>query len=1071
MVIRSKLLPPQPHRGVFKRQRMIERLASTYRTPLTLIHAGTGFGKTTELLQLSHLYKKVFWYQVTEPDRDPMLFLAHLVSTCLPDGAKLLERLEIGGSLAAPAVVTALINELTLDLEQESILILDDYHLVSDVTDISRWFEQLVENRPPRLYIALACRKIPDSPGFIRWRVKGNLQVIDQQDLSFTLSEITDLFSEHYHYPITTEQAENIHSYTEGWIIALQMIWQRLQTSRSRQLDRIVAKLPSELPEVFNFLAQEVLQRQPESDQTFLISTAVLRQLDTNACNAILDITNSTEILHSLVERGLFTLLVNETSYRYQRLFQEFLLDQGKNDLQKTQQLHDKAARHYIQVKDYEEAIYHLLAGGNKVAAAEWIERSGPQLLGIGRLRTLSKWIEELDKADLDQHPGICILQGDVRRLRSHFEEAISSYNHAEKVYANLKDNFGRSVAIRRKAQVYLDTIRPLKASSLLENALALLEPQEHPAEVAALLDQLAENSLNLGKPEDARALHNEASMLRKESDPDDIYLEARSLLRTGRLAKAVELLESYQPDLAGSTLPQRPQRFHREMPLLLSLIHLMLGNIAKGEKFARLGIEIGRQLDSPFVEAVGLMRMGHAAQLHPQLPWQITRLEQARDYYLRSIDLVKPFNVVRVQVEPLWGLCRFFGYQGQLAEARKYADQAIEIADSSGDQWFVSLILTSMGTSYSLYGETNQAEDWLTKAFLRAEDVGDSLGRCAAKLALAFNDWQTGKRKEAIVHFDQFLPDLISNECGFLLTTPSFLGMQDPESLAPLLLEAYRSGVDREWLSGLLGQSKLASWGEASYHPGYGLTIRTLGRFEVWRGKTLTSPHEWQREKARQLFQLLVDQKGRWLSREQLTDRIWPDLDPEAASQTLKVALNALNRALEPMREPGASPFFVVRRDNLYAINPVASIVLDKDDFLKLAASDDVNDLQAALSIYQGDYLSDSFLDSWITPARESLHQTYLASALKLARLFFTAQKWDDCIRTCNEILSADPYNEPAFQLLMRCQAARGNRSAIHSIYQRCVAMLREDLDVDPTPETTQLYKTLTRQQQPQGR
>jgi LuxR family maltose regulon positive regulatory protein len=191
MVIRSKLLPPKPHRGIFHRERIYTLLQGIINAPLTLIHAGTGFGKTTALLELRTLYQQTFWYQITEPDRDPMLFLAHLLSACSPGSTALLERLEAGGHTTAPA----LLNQLTLDLEEETVLILDDYHLVSDVTDINHWFEQLVENRPPRLHIAIACRKIPETPAFIRWRVKATLQVIDQSDLSFSVDEITKLFT------------------------------------------------------------------------------------------------------------------------------------------------------------------------------------------------------------------------------------------------------------------------------------------------------------------------------------------------------------------------------------------------------------------------------------------------------------------------------------------------------------------------------------------------------------------------------------------------------------------------------------------------------------------------------------------------------------------------------------------------------------------------------------------------------------------------------------------------------------------------------------------------------------
>jgi len=65
--------------------------------------------------------------------------------------------------------------------------------------------------------------------------------------------------------------------------------------------------------------------------------------------------------------------------------------------------------------------------------------------------------------------------------------------------------------------------------------------------------------------------------------------------------------------------------------------------------------------------------------------------------------------------------------------------------------------------------------------------------------------------------------------------------------------------------------------------------------------------------------------------------------------------------------------------------------------------------------------------------------------------------------MRICHDILSVDPCNEPAYRVLMRCHAARGNLAAVHSVYQRCTSLLKEDLDVPPSSETTSLYKQLT--------
>lgn len=1060
MIVLSKLTPPQPHRPIFQFPRLQIKLGESYKFPLTIVHAGTGFGKTTTLISLSQLYPRTFWYNITEPDRDPTLFIAHLISAFLPESQNLTERLRKGGYNAAPAVLNLLINQLTTDLEDDAILILDDYHLVSDVHDVRDWFETLVEQRPPRLHIAIACRQIPETPAFIRWRVKGNVLVIDQSNLSLSDQEISSLFTDHHHFPISEEQTQTLSSYTEGWIIALEMVWQRLQTSRSKRLDHILAELPLALSDIFTFLAQEVLMRQPESIQNFLKSSSILREMEAAVCNDLLHIEDSQIILESLNDRGLFISTVNNERFRFQRLFQDFLLDQVSQIPGRLEELHTQAAHIYRQKNELEEAIFHLLAAHQEQAAAILIEQVGPRLLELGRLRTLSKWIEQMPEEVLTSQPALYLILGDVQRLRSRFENAITQYNQAEKIYLQKRDARGRSHALRSKAQVYLDTIRPLKATSLLEEAISLLEPQEFPSEVSELLDQLAENKLNLGQPQEAHDLHKEARLLKSETDPNDIYLEARSLLRTGRLFEARDLL-----DIASTPDPQdtfkRPQRFHREMSLLQALIHLMLGNTEKGEYYSRQGIQIGQQLDSPFVEAVGWMRLGHAFQLHPHLPWRMDRLDQAKTFYERSIELVKPFNVMRVQVEPLWGLCRYYGYQNQLEEARRLADQAIEISTTAGDNWFVALLNTTLGTSYLLGGSANLAQSHLQEAISGFEQVGDFFGEITASLHTVLNHWLYDSKQLAIQQFSEVLPRLNQAGLSFLLTRPSHLGLQNPLLLWPVLLEAHKQGLEHDWLPSFLKEKGLEG---TNFHPGYGLKIRCLGPFEVWRNNTAINSRDWQREKARHLFQYFIGNRDKWFSRDQIADQLWSQLDSDGATQNLKVALNALNRALEPEREPGTNPFFITRRETLYGLNPVAEIHLDVDDFINLSSSSLDKDLEQALSIYQGDFLMENPDDHWAVEIREQLRETFLNTALRLSQIYFQQERWDEAIRISHEILRTDACNEFAFQMLMRCHAARGNRTTVHAVYQRCVAILRDDLDVEPAPETTQLWEKLTK-------
>jgi two-component SAPR family response regulator len=251
---------------------------------------------------------------------------------------------------------------------------------------------------------------------------------------------------------------------------------------------------------------------------------------------------------------------------------------------------------------------------------------------------------------------------------------------------------------------------------------------------------------------------------------------------------------------------------------------------------------------------------------------------------------------------------------------------------------------------------------------------------------------------------------------------------------------------------------------GDIEYHPGWSLSVRTLGPLAVWRGDNPVTARDWRREKARQIFQLLLTYRGQWFYREQIVDQLWPELSPDAAERDFKVALNALNKALEPERPRGAQPFFVVRRGSVYGLNPAARVVVDVDDFQRLATSDEVASLRQALALYQDDYLPESLYEDWSAAERQRLRHLYLTTAERLARHLLQAEVWDEAIEVCHTILARDRCWEAAYRLLMQAYATQGNRTLLHSTYQRCAATLEAEIGVEPSPSTQALFERLAK-------
>ncbi len=1067
LVIRSQLIPPRQRKGILRRARVQACLAGALDYPLTLVLAGTGYGKSTALADLSDLGVPLYWYTISEPHRDPLLFLLHLVSAFSQSGEDLeegsLRFLEENNARAVPAALTPLLNALTIALDRDALLVIDDYHLVQAVPEIDALMRHFIHYSPPSLHIVIASRQLPELLDLTPMRIKGQLVTITHADLAFTAAEIETLFRDQYGLPITAAQAERLAEETEGWALAVQMIWQSLQRSQAARLDEVIERLPDTLESLFDYLAPEVLARQPQEIQEFLVTTSILRTLDPASCDAILGSSGSQTILHRLHDSGLFLDSIGAGVFRYQRLFQEFLQNQLDRDSERARVLHRRAARYFQRAGYLEETIYHSLEARDFEIAADRIEQLGPEMVRSGRMDSLLAWIERLPDEVRVNRPELALLWGDILRLRADFDAALEQFQTAEQLYSHVHNAWGRSRALRGQAQVYLDTIRPLKADALLEEALRLLEPQEYRLEVAGLLDLLAENKLNLGNPAHAETLHREARLLRAETSPNDIYLEARAMLRTGRLLEARRLLLP-QAEQEHRSAGQRAQRFHREALVLLSLVCAMLGEGEEAERYAREGIEIGRRLQSDFVEAVGYMRLGHALQLNGNQPWNSRQRAEAVRRYQQAIQRVHPFKVARVGVEPLWGLCRAYGFAGDLEGAGACARQALEISEMAGDEWIGNLVRTSMGASLALAGQVSAARSWLERAAQGFEQVGDSFGWSAACTWQALNTWWSGDSASACDILAPVLPVLRGSGHELLLTRVSLIGLKDEHALVPLLLAARQRGIESQMIQSILARMGLA---ECEYHPGYSLWVRTLGAFTVWRGDTPLTPQDWQREKARQLFQLLISNRGHWLQRDLIVDRLWPELPADAAVRDFKVALNALNRALEPGRPRNAAPFFIMRVDNAYGINPAARVHLDSQFFEDLASmqpnSHDVRGrLLEALRLYEEDYLPDSRYEDWVRPERERLHQLYLETAERAAGYLLQQNDWDELLALCSTALGRDTTWEMGYRLMMRAYAGKGSLSQVQNTYRRCAAALREELGLEPSAETVALLGQL---------
>ncbi|MEW5721165.1 MAG: BTAD domain-containing putative transcriptional regulator, partial [Chloroflexota bacterium] len=318
-----------------------------------------------------------------------------------------------------------------------------------------------------------------------------------------------------------------------------------------------------------------------------------------------------------------------------------------------------------------------------------------------------------------------------------------------------------------------------------------------------------------------------------------------------------------------------------------------------------------------------------------------------------------------------------------------------------------------------------------------------------------------------ALTQLDDVLTTSQAARYDYLFTTRTLLGMRDARMLAPLLLAARQRGKHVTYVARLLGALGLEN---VTTHPGYQLRVQTLGAFRVWRGEVEVSARDWSRKKAKQLLQLFVTRRGRLIEREEIFELVWAHESPDAAARDFKVALNALNRALEPERGD-TDPSFIAREESAYGLRTGADVWIDAAEFAQLiaraeASSGDaaLDELRRALALYEDDYLIvDARYEDWAIAERERLLALYLRAAARLAAESLTRGAADECIAWCEKILARDRCWEHAYRLMMRAYAQRGDRAQARRVFERCVRALRAELEVEPSEATRQVINEIS--------
>ncbi|HKZ68588.1 MAG TPA: BTAD domain-containing putative transcriptional regulator [Anaerolineales bacterium] len=241
-------------------------------------------------------------------------------------------------------------------------------------------------------------------------------------------------------------------------------------------------------------------------------------------------------------------------------------------------------------------------------------------------------------------------------------------------------------------------------------------------------------------------------------------------------------------------------------------------------------------------------------------------------------------------------------------------------------------------------------------------------------------------------------------------------------------------------------------------------LTIRLLGRFEVERDGAIIPPQEWRGQKTRDLLKILLLASGQYVSRDQLCDWLWPEVDPVSAQVNLRAVVSDLRKILEPKLSRGRDSAFIVTHRAGYSFDHAGSAHFDFAEFHQAAATASLSrdDIETILALYRGDLLEEDPYAEWAMRTRDYLRELHLNLLSRYSDLLLQESAHTKCIAVCEQALTLDPSRESIWRTLIRAYDVSGDHAAALNTFDRCRAALSRDLGVDPSPETVALHEQI---------
>jgi two-component SAPR family response regulator len=1081
-VIHSKVQPPPVRDSTLERPRLLDWLKAHADDRVKVIAAEAGYGKTTLLADYARRTNvRCLWFRMETSDRDWVSFVNYLIAAVreiepafgnatagmLAQIAALNPTVEI--------VVGSLITELEAIAGAPTMLILDDFHLVEDGEDVYTILARLFEWAPKNLTFLISSRRVPELR-LARLAAAGDVAQLTTDDLRFSRAETTQLFAVAYGHPLEPDLLGEVDARTEGWGASLQLVYSSIRTRAASEARTFIHSLSGAEGSLYDYLAEEVLSGLAPLLQRTLTHASLLDRVVPGLVVAILSVhgdpPSGDDVMALLEEADDLGLMgrsaAGSTSRRFHPLLREFLIRQLETSTspELRREMHLRVAR-VAEPTDWLTACHHYIEAGVPTEAMRVLNDSATAALGKGAWGPVGELLLRME--DLEPPPAVQVIRARGMIAASDSDRALELLEGTETKTASSTD----------RALIYL--ARATAGHNL--------------GDTAVLRDNLTKLLLEGGAPVSFRDIAEAWSLMLAAASGTGTLASVTGILtslgerqsRAGHhFFSGISFHNAAWHEVARGRYIHASQSGNRAIDEFAKVPGLVPESASTRAVLATCAWELGDAQAALAATQQALSTPGAHIDVFAESAYVaaiVGQSQRARDEIRQANHALGPTDVgTRAQIEnaeAILALCA-----GEPLLARRTLPDALPEGGTDGDMRLRRMFVRCLIASVS---EAPDAEELAVEALALAQSQG------AYRYEIRIEIARAAASRDA-----DALASLISNanSSGMLalLETADAIGaglaLWDP---VPMPLERSIDDWPSRWLPVLRRQFSrgntagahmaarlIAKYGTLSDAPrlvafermyvrsvrartlGRSLVRRTspklqvsdLGRIQYRAGAREVALSD-TRRKAASVLTYLISRPNQTATKEQVLEELWPDLDPEAAANSLNQTLYFLRRDIDPWYTDGISADYVVNESELVWLDrelvQVESVDFHRDASEVLASGQEVTDGVAVVERYIGRFAPEFEYEEWAIGWRDRLHALFLHLVHATGRALHESGRDHDALTLLLAAVNVDPDALELETELVRVYARVGADGASARQYSHFAEAYRRELGTEP--------------------